>query len=346
MDNQGSSGASGSTAVYYLQFNQAGTYNVYFESGVSGENDDSVFLGGNRLSQSESLLGGMPTFGARGRLTSNGISVGSPPGWVQMTNNDGGGFITYEVTAPDALSGNYIPFTFNTREDGFSFRSIVFSLQSGLSDSQLNSLSTSSPAAPTRDILGSNNFEGNPGGLGFSLSGNANSGNTMESAIAPNLGSQSLAIDNPGSGGLYEVIFDPIDVSLHQDVAVSFLWGVNGSEAFESSDTLSINLIRTDGTAETLNLLDITDGEELDGITYQRLTGLVPDAWGSFSLSIGFTPSGDASEDFFVDDVLITGTLIPEPGAAGLLFAAVLGPGHVAPAPGLRKSLRLRTRLL
>lgn len=117
--------------------------------------------------------------------------------------------------------------------------------------------------------------------------------------------------------GTLRLTFDAVDISMYTDVSVSFDYFID-STGYEDEDNLFAKIV-VDGNDTTI--LDIT-GDDLELVAEAWLNATQNISGNSAQLIIeGTATSG--SEQFFIDNVVFSGTLVPEPASA--LFLAIGG---------------------
>lgn len=143
------------TATWTMQFNQAGTYQLYVRARASdiGSPSDGRSADGT-VNQENSLyivdaLGDLPSSLTTGSTvfdnnTSSGAGLSfdySSSPWRTTKLAGGNTAATFDVTASDL--GQDLTFTLGTREDGYVLDRIVFSLDNSLTTAELDGLTNS-----------------------------------------------------------------------------------------------------------------------------------------------------------------------------------------------------------
>ncbi len=141
-------------------------------------------------------------------------------------------------------------------------------------------------------------------------------------------GSQSFFSGHDGGGtngsNISTITFDAVDLSLYKDVSFSLYFNMATTQAYEASDTLSIDLVLT-GTSN-INVFS-GSGSTLDNLMAQwnLASTSIPDAADSAQLVITTESFNFGGEGVYIDDVAFEGTMIPEPGVANLMLLSLLG---------------------
>lgn len=155
--------------------------------------------------------------------------------------------------------------------------------------------------------------------------------NAFAGANNPNVGPTNVAVAagvehnfefNDGDGRL-DLVFESIDVSSYTDIDLSINYWIT-TTTYEADDFFTVKLSDGVGTSTVLNFgeLDLEANVSADDGTNNWKTLLVDVSALGLGPNLTLTISVDtnaSTENVFVDDVLLTGTLIPEPASLALL---------------------------
>lgn len=155
------------------------------------------------------------------------------------------------------------------------------------------------------------------------------------STIVPQSGVQFWGgRDVSGGSGASEFIvtFDPIDISLYEDVSISFFYN---AENFDTGDTLFYRVDTGSGFGADVPVFTSNSSAGGGQSTPGWVEAVIPvdDSASTAALVIGVTPFSGSSDYSGFDTVTINGTLIPEPASLALVLGAglmVLGRGRRA----------------
>jgi len=167
-------------------------------------------------------------------------------------------------------------------------------------------------------------FEGLPGELGHTVTGPVGAF-AAEQTSNVRTGSQSLQAGvNTGGTQTATITFNPIDLSDFFDVSVSVWWTAPNTTAFESTDNLTIRFTHDGNGPSTITLLDVNDSVLDANSAYVNTLGFIPDDATTATLEFLVTTSEPGNEDIFFDDILFSGTMIPEPSTLSLGWVGML----------------------
>ena len=179
--------------------------------------------------------------------------------------------------------------------------------------------------------LAYNGFEGDPGELPYvtSVSDNAQGQIIVQSNPPVFAGTQSLMFDKQTDQPQidFSAVFDQVDISQFINVALNIQWHPNiNDNNYEPQDSLTFT-INHDGTGGPIVLnFDSTDlNTARDGTStdeWQDLLVNVPDDATMLDFTIAANFNAE-NEDMFFDQLVITGTAVPEP--ASIVLWSLLG---------------------